>query len=400
MPMDDTPLIDTLERELFGAEEELIARWAEGDPSLEEFTIQALERNRWAREERDRGEDDLSFVESIEEADREPPRVPARLKSLIRQRVALRNALANMKGGSSGHIALIERVAGPNAPPAGILRSPLAVLLKSLCPEAPDVWEGWIVVPQEHVAYASCWDMLLEEERDGPLDPSAAIVQLWNPVRVRVARDATVLGRLSTATLAAAGAVSEEFLRGLPPDLGPPRLGWFGVRTVGSHSVVTGTRIGGLRDPRRAYQRLYGRAAAMISLPAPTPAADTRLSAMLSRLSRSLELWAADMGIALTKTASIPQPMGAHEDERIYRLGEQLELRLCLHGEGQVVHLRAVTAQQEPLDVALKEGEELLQSARLDREHPSADFFFDAGKDHVLAVEARDSGVRYRVPLT
>jgi hypothetical protein len=400
MPMDDTPPIDTIERELFGVAEELIVRWAEGDPSLEETTVRALERNRWAREERERWEDDLSVIEGAAEADRGPVGMSAHLESLIRRRVAARNAFAQATGGARGRIVLVENAEGPGAPPAGRLRSPLAVALSAECPGTADIWEGWIVVPQNHIAYVTCWDMLLEEEKDGPFDPNAAVVQLWNPVRIHVARDSVTVGQLSAATLAAARAVSEEFAQGLPPDLGPPRPGWFGVRWVRGHSVVTGTRLGGRHDPRRVYQRLYSRAAAMVSLPAPMPAVDARAGAMMSRISRSLEQWAADMGVAITTTAPVAQPMGTHEKERIYRLGKHVELRLCLHGEGRVVHLHATAVQQEPVDLALKQGDELLQSARLDREHRTADFFFDIGKEHVLAIHADDSGARYQIPLT
>ncbi len=400
MPMDDAPSIDTIERELFGPAEELIARWAEGDPSLAETTVRALEHNRWAREERDRWGDNLSLVESTTGVVRETAKMSAHLENLIQRRVAARNSFASNTGGAPGRIVLVEHAEGPDAPPAGRLRCPLAVALSAECPGEADVWEGWIVVPQDHIAYVTCWDMLLEEEKDGPFDPNVAVVQLWNPVRVHVARDAVTVGRLSAVTLAAARAISEEFAQGLPPDLGPPRPGWFGVRPVGGHSVVTGTRLGGRRDPRRAYQRLYSRAAAMVSLPAPMLAGDARLGAMMSRISRGLEQWAADMGIALTRTAPIAQPMGAHEEERIYRLGDQMQLRLCLHGEGQVVHLHAAAAGQEALDLALRQGDELMQSARLDREHRSADFFFEVAKDYVLAVEAHDSGARYQIPLT
>ncbi|MCP4699761.1 MAG: hypothetical protein GY862_23360, partial [Gammaproteobacteria bacterium] len=180
----------------------------------------------------------------------EESEVPAFLNELIERRAAIRTADFSPVP-ASGQILAVARIRGVDSG-----RSP-AVLLDKMTP-AKDVWSGWLVAAETD--YAGAWDMLLEPE-DGPFDPSAGMVQAWNPVSVYLPSPAPVLAELKPVRLQAVRAMAEEYAAG-NASANRPEPGRVAPRyTLHGFSVLTGTPLGGEDDPRHSFQSLYRSAA-------------------------------------------------------------------------------------------------------------------------------------------
>lgn len=120
------------------------------------------------------------------------------------------------------------------------------------------MWHGWVVGADAD--WAGPFDVLLEAD-DEAMDPFCAIVQTWNRVTVRIDDSAAFCGAVSPSRLASIRAVSDERTAGISPDTGSSQPGRIGLRsTLGELTVLTGTTLQAVGDPRVDYQAVYERA--------------------------------------------------------------------------------------------------------------------------------------------
>ena len=128
-------------------------------------------------------------------------------------------------------------------------------------PAGAERWHGWLAVPEAD--WAGAFDLLLEPQ-DEPFEPALGVVQVWNRVTLvhRPSLRARVQGELSATRLAAVRALADE-AQATPADAGAneARPGRIALRSVDGLSVLTGTPLGALDDPRREYQSLYAQVA-------------------------------------------------------------------------------------------------------------------------------------------
>ena len=121
--------------------------------------------------------------------------------------------------------------------------------------ESGTFWSGWLTTAEPDWAG---WHDVLLEPGDGPSDPSVAVIQAWNRVRIpsSQAPASRVLARLSTERMAAVRAVWDESLN--PTQLeARPAPGRVALRdTTNGHMVLTGTPLA-TDDPRHDHQTLY-----------------------------------------------------------------------------------------------------------------------------------------------
>jgi len=317
------------------------------------------------------------------------------VRDAIRRRGALRGARFSPTP-LSGQIVLIERQVSMESRGPEPAR-PAAVLLMDSAGKG--IWDGFVVGSETD--YATCWDLVLEPD-DEPIDPVAGMVQVWNPVCISVPEQAVVLGELSSERVAALRALTSEFARGTRGSAGPSRAGWVGTRHVDGYSILTGTPLGEEDDPRRAYQRIYTRVAAEISRPAAEEREDRRLAALVTKVARGLEQWAARAGIGVAPVEAIPQPLGEQltEVEIGYRLGADIKLELMPHVAEPALQIRVVLLGTSPVDVVLRQGDEVLQHFRLEQSGASSNLFLDFEEPYVLGIQMSDAGVDYEIPLT
>ena len=140
---------------------------------------------------------DLKFrVESLVNSDlrdlqgiAEMVQVPQALGAYLSRKVAALSATFSLFP-SPGQIVSVERLVGPKGPMEEDLARPLCAVIDSPT-ETEDVWWGWMVGAEPD--YACEWDFVLYDS-DEPRDPLAAVVQLWNPVRVYLPSVARVIG--------------------------------------------------------------------------------------------------------------------------------------------------------------------------------------------------------------
>jgi len=255
------PPLDVIEEALFGPSDDLLWRLAHkpdavparlrdpvlGDPHYRDL-IQAL---------REPPEDTTDAPATV------APPMPVWLAERVARRAAARAAPFPVQP-AAGQVRLVDRVVGPDGPLDFDLPRPLAVCLDAPYPGRRDIWHGWLVGAETD--YATEWDVLLTED-DGPADPLAGMVQLWNPVYAYLPSTGRVLAQLSPERVAALHAVAAEFLSGAPVAIGP-RPGHVGLReTPDGQVVLTGTPLGGDDDPRHRYRTLYRAATAALREP-------------------------------------------------------------------------------------------------------------------------------------
>ncbi len=263
------PPLKVIENKLFLPSEELLLRWVANDSNLSQDTIQALENDPIAQklytELKKPNDTTIEVDESIE--DEPPPPLPAFLGELIDKRIAAREHFTNVSVPSSGQILRLDKIVGEKGPIDWDLPGPLAMLISEPT-ETKNVWYGWMVASETD--YASYWDMLLEPE-DEPFDPSAAVIQIWNPVNIYIPSDVSVLGILKPERLQAALALAVEFATGSELDISLSQPGHIAPRTTyDNFSILTGSPISGDNDPRQRYQMLYHRAADVLREVAPS----------------------------------------------------------------------------------------------------------------------------------
>lgn len=182
---------------------------------------------------------------AVEHADTGSDDMPAFLRDKIRKRVSSRIAQFNAHP-KAGQIWRFDG-ALDNA-------APLCVLLDHQQDEHR--WQCWLAAAETD--YATDRDVLLEP-KDEPFDPLAGMVQTWHPVTVDIRKGSRVLAQLAEHRLAAI----REVASGQCESGGGARPGFVApLKTNSGATVLAGTRIAHLEDPRRRYQSLY-RAAAL-----------------------------------------------------------------------------------------------------------------------------------------
>lgn len=265
-----SPPLAHIERTLFGVSEMLIEAVKRGETSS--AISDAVRRSpEWAERHAEArvGTDELCS---------EVPAMPAHLHNLIQRRLGARVAMAHQTDPipTAGQIIELRQIRTPKAGQLDwIMQVPLYVLLDAPA-EQEGVWHGWLV--SSEADYACWWDFVLQEE-DGPCEPEAALVQLWNPLRVYLPMAERIVGRLAPSRLQAVRALAAEYVTSdAPADL-PVWPGRVAQRTtLGGLSVVTGSRLGGEGDPRHQYQHLYFHAAEAVREPARLALAEAALA--------------------------------------------------------------------------------------------------------------------------
>ncbi|NHA14611.1 hypothetical protein [Thioalkalivibrio sp. XN279] len=155
--------------------------------------------------------------------------------------------------------------------PAGVslpafMGSPVYVLLDGPSAEVNDIWYGWIASGETD--YACAWDLILQES-DGPFDPEAGMIQVWNPVWAYRPEVGRVVGELSVERLRAVRALATDFLNDDPTTATTARPGRLAHRSLSNGvEVITGTAMGSPDDPRWEYQSILFEAAEAVREPA------------------------------------------------------------------------------------------------------------------------------------
>lgn len=130
----------------------------------------------------------------------------------------------------------------------------LGVLL-DLQDDSGKFWSGWLTTAEPDWAG---WHDVLLEPGDQPTDPSVAVIQAWNRVRVPSSKEPTsnVLAQIGPERLAAIRSVWNESLKPTTVDT-EPMPGRVALRdTAEGHMVLTGTPLA-TDDPRQDHQTLY-----------------------------------------------------------------------------------------------------------------------------------------------
>lgn len=258
-----SPPIELVERHLFGVSEGLIDATKRGEtsPGIAEAVRRSME---WSEYHADI-QDDQASAQASPEVLHSKPSVPEAIRDLIRRRVAALS-LSSTPLPAPGQIVSAEKIVTPRPGQLdAIMLVPLFVLLDAPA-EAPAVWHGWLVSAETE--YAGWWDFVLQEQ-DTPFDPEAAMVQLWNPVRLYLPMAARVVGQLLPARLQAVRSLAADFVAAEPPADVPCWPGRVASRTTSAGlRVSTGSPLGDEHDARHRYQQLYFEAAEAVREPA------------------------------------------------------------------------------------------------------------------------------------
>lgn len=223
--------------------------------------------------------------------------VPDFVRASIASHVAAR-AILQPKDLRAGDIVLLDQIGKDEKHEGRPLNETVGILLVEQ--KFADVWRGFVVAGEQD--YASQFDIFIDE-KDEPVDPAMRFVQAWNQIEVIFTAECRRLGVFSAARLAAVSEVANEALAGLAATALPPSIPRIGLRQLASGaSVVTGTSIGNLRDPRKQYQSLYRALAREASVPAIALAEERVRNAAARKFPSSWKawLWPTLAGIAAT----------------------------------------------------------------------------------------------------
>lgn len=386
-----SPSLGLIEAHLFDPSDELIERWIANDPTLSPATYAALADDPVARDKR------ASWVVPLEppapfltaETAAEPP---AWLREQIERKVAARQAgFAPIP--AAGQIVQVDEAIGPEGPLGYDQPCPLAVLLSEPT-EHRQIWYGWLVAPETD--YASAADLILEDD-DGPRDPLAGMVQLWNPVYVYLPSAHGVLAQLTLERLGAVRALALDFLTQPPPTLRPQPGVLVERRTSLGHLVLTGTPLGGASDPRHRYRTLYRAAADLLREPVRLaqlqPTLPERLFDCLRVVVDRLRATGEALGVDLTPA---PAPVMGEATAEIYHLGDWLELELR-ELEADIVNLRVRNLYSTPCRLqVIRHG--AVRRERVLEGYQETELPLEAAPGIELAL-LDESGERLRWPL-
>lgn len=394
-----SPPLAHIERSLFGVSPALIEAVERGETSY--AIAEAVHFSpEWAERE--------TAVSRIEpgELDTTPSLLPPHLRTLIERRLAAREVIAKTAEPipAAGQIVELRQICTPKKGQLDwVMQVPLYVLLDAPA-EAATLWHGWLVGSEAD--YAGWWDFVLQEE-DGPIEPEAAVVQLWNPLRIYLPMAERVVGRLSPARMQAVRALASEFVTGNLPTEVPIWPGRVAQRlTHGELSVVTGSPLGGDEDPRHQYQHLYFHAAEAIREPARLALAEltsvpeqSSIAAWLSRLDNLV----AQLGTMLIPAPRIALAMSERDNGAMAiqdRLWDDLArisvLEIAADGAGRV----QVTAESDidvTCELRVSGVLEFKQTARRGEDPVQVDW--DAGEVTTLTLTVADGRAALELPL-
>ncbi|MBP6421431.1 MAG: hypothetical protein KA271_00910 [Propionivibrio sp.] len=251
------------------------------------------------------------------------PSMPAHIAELIQRQVAARDAFPTQAPASGLLIRLWEL---PKKDAPWPFDGALAMLLDRQ--DVSGFWHGWMVAGESD--YATDADVLLEPE-DEPFDPSAGVIQIWNPLRLRIEDGVKPLGRVATermeamrslATATRAGGVMSSAAR-------PGRMQ---LRDIAGVQHLCGTPLESSSDPRWAYRALYGAAATKLqeawnldAAPATVPRITTASSSggwagwVLGLLRPGPAFAAMATVLILVQTVALVSLMPVREAEDLYR---------------------------------------------------------------------------------
>lgn len=197
--------------------------------------------------------------DAVPEVDWRDVVIPDSVRAAIASHVAARR-IKEARELRAGDIVLLDRIGSAERQ----LNIPVGALL--IEQKVNDIWHGFVVAGE--LDYVSQFDVLIEDQ-DEPVDPAMRFIQAWNPIEVVISTPCRALGALSPPRIAAIAEAATEAKAGHAASALPPSLTRIGLRQLSSDaSVVTGTSIGNIDDPRRHYQSLYKAFAREASVPA------------------------------------------------------------------------------------------------------------------------------------
>jgi hypothetical protein len=257
------PPVDDIERRLIGINEGLIQAVERGETSSA-IAVAVRCSPEWSQYQADKVAA-LAEPPSVGTEELPLPAMPVHIQELIRRRVAAQS-IAYKSIPAAGQIVRIEKVVTPHPGQLdAVMMAPLYVLLDAPA-ENSAVWHGWLASGETD--YAGWWDFVLQED-DAPFDPEAAMIQVWNPVRLYLPMAKRVVGVLSASRLQAVRALAAEFVSTEVPSNIAPWPGRVAVRTTTAGlRVVTGSPLGSAHDLRHRYQQVYFEAAEAVREPA------------------------------------------------------------------------------------------------------------------------------------
>ena len=389
-----SPPLVHIERSLFGVSEMLIAAVERGETSAAIATA-VRSSPEWA-------ERNTAAPVPPDELSADVPSMPAHLRGLIARRLAAQATLQSSAKPlpAAGQIVEVRQIHTPKPGQLDwVMQVPLYVLLDAPG-EAAGVWHGWLV--SSEADYAGWWDFVLQEE-DEPHAPEAALVQVWNPLRIYLPMAARLVGQLAPARLQAVRALATEYVTHEVPADVPVWPGRVAQRsTVGGLAVVTGSPLGDATDPRHTYQHLYHHAAEAIREPARLALAEAaRAAAPAAALLALWEHAAARLGAAIRLVPRVEMAMSDLADEQAEQdlLWEDLA-RLCIDertpdGAGRV----QVSAESElAVCCELRIAGRLVYKQTARGGEGPAELEWEAGESATLTLSVAD-GRRLELPL-
>ncbi|KAF1856335.1 hypothetical protein Lal_00037375 [Lupinus albus] len=186
--------------------------------------------------------------------------IPGHLLELVQRRVAATQRKLPL---AVGQIRAVVRVPGAQADGRALGKT-CGILLERWL--GGRYWAGSLVA--QEAAYATDRDLVLQDD-DGLVAPEAAMVQTWNPVEMELTGDEVLLGTLTPTALRAASILGDPSfaVRDAGRDFVAPRPGRVGAWDLDDETTLTtGTPLGEDDDPRLAYQALYRKLAAELTL--------------------------------------------------------------------------------------------------------------------------------------
>lgn len=353
-----SPPIEHIERRLFGVSEGLIETVERGESSP--GITRAVHRSaEWAEYQADLQEEHTR-PEPPDGGFHPPPAIPDHIQAMIRRRVAA-TSLASLSIPTPGQIVSVEKIVTPRpAQLDAILMVPLHVLLDAPA-EAPAVWHGWLVSAETD--YAGWWDFVLQEQ-DAPFDPEAAMVQVWNPVRLYLPMAARVVGQLSPTRLQAVRALAADFVMAESPTDIPSWPGRVASRpTSQGLRVTTGSPLGNDSDARHRYQQLYFEAAEAVREPArlalralaeiPVGQIGALLNRLIAAAGKAAEILLPEPRIAVAMSGENASDIPDLSWPDVARLRIQ---ELTVEGEGR---MKVIAIGTEPLVVEIRKGSQV-----------------------------------------
>lgn len=381
------PLAD-IETALFGPPDSLLDRWIGADPALPPSLREALDADPQARALRN-----LPAAEPAPDWTDAGNAPPPELADRIRRTADARRTHRHTTLPAPGQIVSVETVIGPQGPLDWVLPRPLALLLAEPT-ETPAVWYGWLAAPETD--YASDFDLVLSED-DGPVDPAAGMVQVWNPAYLYLPNAGRLLARLPSRRLAAVRALAREFLSARAPGR-PAHPGTVYPRTLETgDTVLTGSPLGGDDDPRRRYRMLYHAAAEALREPARLALVATAPGSALNRLCEALMDAARRAGRLLEPAPDVAYAMGdTVPREAILALEQGLKLYLA-PAPGGVLRLTLERLAGRWTLTRFEQGEPL-ETIHLDDQHPRDILIFSPARTNRLGIQGPD-GLELELPL-